>query len=495
MLRRWVLHQGAPIFSLKERQDRKYSITIANANTNTRSERRKKTIYRRYSDISAVDTLILVAAASFILVCGVIVGNKISASSGDEGEVDDEVNTLPFKPKYRVLEAHDSAGDRSDQYAELRQWIDPLLPHDPARSLSFVRELQMHSYSAYPIDAHNSDQVLYDIMDCPTTPPAGYPFAWNMMEVLENWPPDDTTPRPSIHQGLCVFDYHTDYDKAMAYRNAELPFVVVNDPAVAKTAERWNTPGYMERLLSDGEHRCEFSENNHFMYHTAVRDRKPGKRHNNKNMPEGWSPPTQLGWSRYEDWLKHANVTDDKLGPDMPHWYYRLIGCGVGMGNDGRCDRSASEYLFDELPFFQPKPNQLYLKDYDAQMGIHCRFGMKGVIAENHWDGSRNSIAVLGGSRRYILTHPDQCNNLALYPKGHPSARHSAVDWSNPDLNTYPKFAQAKANEVVLQPGQVLYLPTEWFHFIVSLELNFQCNTRSGIGSEYHDVIQSCGSL
>jgi ribosomal protein L16 Arg81 hydroxylase len=133
------------------------------------------------------------------------------------------------------------------------------------------------------------------------------------------------------------------------------------------------------------------------------------------------------------------------------------------------------------------------LVDHEAQMGIHCRFGMKGVIAENHFDGSRNSIAVFSGSRRYILTHPAECQNLALYPKGHPSARHSAVNWANPDLAEYPEFAQARANEVILQPGQVLYLPTEWFHFIVSLELNMQCNTRSGINRNYHDHIHQCG--
>jgi ribosomal protein L16 Arg81 hydroxylase len=75
----------------------------------------------------------------------------------------------------------------------------------------------------------------------------------------------------------------------------------------------------------------------------------------------------------------------------------------------------------------------------------------------------------------------------------HPSARHSAIDYTKPDLETYPKFAQAKSNEVVLQPGQVLYLPTNWFHFIVSLELNMQCNTRSGLTEDYMDPLHTCG--
>lgn len=171
--------------------------------------------------------------------------------------------------------------------------------------------------------------------------------------------------------------------------------------------------------------------------------------------------------------------------------YFRLIGCGE-TGPEGECDAGSSEYLFDELPFFQPKPS-LYMVDYAEQKGIHCRFGMKGVIAENHFDGSRNAIVVLGGERRYILSHPDQCKYLSLLPKGHPSARHSAVDWSNPDLVQYPEFQLAKGNEVILQAGDVMYLPTDWFHFIVSLNLNFQCNTRSGINNDYQVPIHECG--
>lgn len=126
------------------------------------------------------------------------------------------------------------------------------------------------------------------------------------------------------------------------------------------------------------------------------------------------------------------------------------------------------------------------------QKGIHCRFGMKGVMAENHFDASRNSIVLLGGSRRYILSHPDQCSNLALYPKGHPSARHSEVNWGEPDIEKFPAFAAARSNEVVLQAGQILYLPTFWFHQITSLDVNYQCNARSGVTFDYKSHIAEC---
>ena len=128
-----------------------------------------------------------------------------------------------------------------------------------------------------------------------------------------------------------------------------------------------------------------------------------------------------------------------------------------------------------------------------AQRGVHCRFGMKGVIAEAHYDGSRNSVVLLNGLRRWVMAHPNQCDNLHLYPRGHPSGRHSAVDWSKPDLEQFPKFKKTVGNEVILQPGDVLYVPTDWFHYIVSLNVNFQCNTRSGISMEYKEDLAKCG--
>jgi len=380
--------------------------------------------------------------------------------------------------RYNHTDIMSEIGDKSDEYMLLRKTYDAKLPeNDTKRMKNFVHSLRKRKYS--PI---MKDQMAYDIHDCPFDPPDYYPLAWNVADVLDNWAPDDPTPRLHIYQGLCVFDFETERDKAMNYRAAEVPFVVRDDPQVLKTTERWNQPGYMDKLLGERKHRTEYSPNNHFMYWA-----------NADKFPAGWKPPTKMIKMKYQDWLSHANFTDlSKIGPDMEHWYFRLVGCGKLQ--QGKCDKAPSEYLFDELPFFQPRrANNLYMVKPKKQAGIHCRFGMNGVIAENHFDGSRNMVALLGGERRYILAHPKQCNNLALYKKGHPSSRHSAVDWSNPNWNKFPQFRDAEVNEVVLQAGDVLYLPTYWFHHIISLDLNFQCNTRSGIDKKYEDEIDECG--
>jgi hypothetical protein len=54
---------------------------------------------------------------------------------------------------------------------------------------------------------------------------------------------------------------------------------------------------------------------------------------------------------------------------------------------------------------------------------------------------------------------------------------------------------EARAVETVLKAGEVLYLPSYWIHYIVSLELNMQCNCRSGVSptpQQDTEMISAC---
>jgi hypothetical protein len=403
---------------------------------------------------------------------------------------EEEFPDLPPSKIYSIPHSMSHIGDRSDEYAQLRKNTDAKLPYQPERSLQFLQEM-IQNHHHQPPKTFEED-VPYDIYNCPDIPPLNYPHEWNTVELLEHWNPEETTNIPEkIHQGLCVFDYRTDYVKALTYRNAELPFVVRNDPEVAVTVERWASPGFLEQLMGGVMHRAEISQSNHFMYWVpgdAKRARKIGNPPP-AHEPPGWSSPTKMIRMTFGDFLEKAHRP---MTHHDQHWYFRLIGCGE-TGPTGDCDAGSSEWLFDELTFFQPRTGLLYLRDPTKQRGIHCRMGMEGVTIANHFDQSRNAIALLGGERRYILSHPKHCPNLALYPRGHPSARHSAVDWSDPDIEAFPEFSKAMSNEILLQAGDVLYLPTNYFHYIVNLGLNYQCNTRSGTDEAAMETIRECG--
>jgi hypothetical protein len=119
----------------------------------------------------------------------------------------------------------------------------------------------------------------------------------------------------------------------------------------------------MASMLGGVRHRTEYSEHNHFLYWNAPRNKKKKNGLLRPQAPpqkdelKDWKQPTQMMGMPYLEWLHHANVTAEELGPDKPHWYYyRLIGCGE-TGPNGSCDSGSSENLFDELPLFCFSPN------------------------------------------------------------------------------------------------------------------------------------------
>ena len=96
-------------------------------------------------------------------------------------------------------------------------------------------------------------------------------------------------------------------------------------------------------------------------------------------------------------------------------------------------------------------------------------------------------------SLRYILVAPEDSCDMYLLGRNHPSGRHSAVDWSKPDSwGDFPDFPTMPAHEVVQEPGDMLYLPTFYLHYINSIDTNYQCNTRSGRSNGGTKAIHHC---
>ena len=91
-----------------------------------------------------------------------------------------------------------------------------------------------------------------------------------------------------------------------------------------------------------------------------------------------------------------------------------------------------------------------------------------------HWDLPQNLACVVAGRRRFTLFPTDQIANLYIGPvdftlSGQPT---SLVDFDKPDLDRYPRFAEALEHAEIaeLAPGDVLYMPSLWFHYVASLD-------------------------
>lgn len=366
-------------------------------------------------------------------------------------------------------EKRPSPDSQRTRYEEESSHVD-----DPSTIEATVQSMRLRDF---PVTAE-PEKLSYDVKRCPDEIPQGYPAQYNVLDVLTNWNPDNTSIPHSIYQGVCMLDWKDPVQRDLAekYRQAELPFVLQHHPEVWRTAERWSHYDYLETLLGDSQtYKTEHSQNNHLPYWKLRGVRK---------VPDGWTPPTENVELSFPEWYAKAiPLEEKKVITEAEHYYFRLNGAY----------QHDHDFLYDELPIFLPTTPSFFMPEPKGQRGINCRFGSKGIIAETHYDYSRNFILILKGQKRYVLSHPDQCSNLELHEQGHPSARHSRIDWSNPKEWHTGKFPQAMVNEVILQAGDALYLPTAWFHFIVSLNLNYQCNARSGMTDDYAEAIEKCG--
>jgi len=376
--------------------------------------------------------------------------------------------TLAAIPKEAVLSLQDTQAS--------------LVTRPPVAEEDVIQSLRESVYTPWnPFSERHISQP-YEKIECPIIPDKDYPKAYPVMDLLNNWNGDNTE-IPSMHyDSLCHFDYHTEYDKAQAYRKAEKPFILYNMPELDEAVKRWSDLDFLQSRIGTRTYRAESSKDNHFMYYHHVNN-APNRFRGRDGQP--WTPPTKDIDITFESFLKKAIIGQNQSLDEREHIYFRVTSMAYKKNEE-------NTWVFDELPFFKPK-RSLWVVDPSQQQGVHCRFGMKSLIAEPHFDGSRNAVAMLSGMRRWVMAHPDQCKDMYLLPRRHPSGRHSEVDWSAPDLEKFPNFVNVKANEIILKAGELLYVPTEWFHYIVSLNLNIQCNTRSGVNTKYESFIGACG--
>jgi hypothetical protein len=128
-----------------------------------------------------------------------------------------------------------------------------------------------------------------------------------------------------------------------------------------------------------------------------------------------------------------------------------------------------SELIPEILPGFVEANPMPLLPDVAPRIWIGNR-----IRVAPHYDLMENVAVCLAGRRRFTVFPPEQLANLyagpfELTPAGTPV---SMVDPEAPDLERYPRYAEAwaHAQQATLEPGDALYLPYAWWHGVEALE-------------------------
>jgi hypothetical protein len=86
-----------------------------------------------------------------------------------------------------------------------------------------------------------------------------------------------------------------------------------------------------------------------------------------------------------------------------------------------------------------------------------------------HCDCRHGLLCQVFGKKRVILYSPDQENLVYAY-RAFNTHRPCWTGPDKPDYDNYPLFRQAKALDVILKPGEALFIPAGWFHCVFGLE-------------------------
>lgn len=104
-------------------------------------------------------------------------------------------------------------------------------------------------------------------------------------------------------------------------------------------------------------------------------------------------------------------------------------------------------------------------------------FGGEGSKVALHYDIDMSHVFLnqIHGRKRVILFAPDQ--SRMLYQ--HPFTVASYVDINRPDFKRFPALAFAKGYEVMLEPGETVYIPSGYWHYIEYTDGGYSISLRS----------------
>ena len=88
--------------------------------------------------------------------------------------------------------------------------------------------------------------------------------------------------------------------------------------------------------------------------------------------------------------------------------------------------------------------------------------GPAGTLSPLHYDfwNTHAYLAQIQGSKRAILFAPDEADLLYA----------GKVNPEEPDFERFPLFDRATAYECVIEPGETLLMPADWWHCVRSLD-------------------------
>jgi len=167
-----------------------------------------------------------------------------------------------------------------------------------------------------------------------------------------------------------------------------------------------------------------------------------------------------------EDWERRGRAGEEGSGPGYLH-DLPLIALIPELRHD-----------------LEPFPTDLFPPLFRDRWWLFPQFfvGPAGAVTPLHFDTllTHNLFFQLAGTKRFVMV--DAADRDLCYPY---KWRWSPVDVDDPDLDRYPDFARARQQEVLVEGGDLLYMPPGTLHQVTSLTSAISFNI------DWHDPVSA----
>ena len=146
------------------------------------------------------------------------------------------------------------------------------------------------------------------------------------------------------------------------------------------------------------------------------------------------------------------------------------------VANNQNLDREDLKGLMNDLEVFPE-----YLNPEDTSRRVFFWFGSAGTITPLHHDPVNLMLAQVLGRKRILLIPPRQTpflyNHVGVF---------SQVDPENPDFNKYPLYQNINPIELILKPGEVIFIPVGWWHHVRALDVSISVSFTNFVFPNYY---------
>ena len=116
---------------------------------------------------------------------------------------------------------------------------------------------------------------------------------------------------------------------------------------------------------------------------------------------------------------------------------------------------------------------------YIDRAALHAAYiwiASSNALTRLHYDPYHNLYACISGRKKVILIAPKFLPQVYPHPWHSKYSHHSRVDIDNPDLTRFPRFAEVTRLETTLEPGDMLFIPIDWWHQVYGLDNSIVVN-------------------